>query len=85
MRHLPSTSALKAFEAAGRHLSFLQAAEELNVTAGAVSRQIQSLEAFLGQELFVRHNKRVELTASGRAFLAEIRAPLRQIAEAAAR
>lgn len=85
MQHLPSSSSLKAFEAAGRHLSFLRAAEELNVTAGAVSRQIQSLEDFLGRRLFVRYNRRVELTPLGREFLAEIQAPLRQIADAAAR
>ncbi|MGI9381684.1 MAG: LysR substrate-binding domain-containing protein [Methyloligellaceae bacterium] len=85
MQHLPSSSSLKAFEAAGRHLSFLQAARELNVTAGAVSRQIQSLEDFLGRRLFVRYNRRVELTPLGREFLVEIQAPLQQIADAAAR
>ena len=85
MQHLPSSASLKAFEAAGRHLSFLLAAKELNVTAGAVSRQIQSLEVFLGRRLFVRYNRRVELTPLGREFLEEIRTPLRQIADAAAR
>ena len=81
MQYLPSSSALKAFEAAGRHLSFLQAAKELNVTAGAVSRQIQSLEDFLGRRLFVRHNRRVELTPLGRDFLSEIRSPLSRAAQ----
>lgn len=82
MRHLPSFSALKAFEAAGRHASFLAAAGELNLTPGAVSRQIRSLEEFLGQPLFERSHKRVNLTPLGRDYLADIQGPLGQIAKA---
>ncbi|MDP6342180.1 MAG: LysR family transcriptional regulator, partial [Alphaproteobacteria bacterium] len=72
---IPSTMGLQAFAAAARHLSFLHAARELNVTPGAISRQIQNLEDFLGERLFFRHHKRVELTPVGRDYLAEIAAP----------
>ncbi len=66
-RRLPPLNALKAFEAAGRHGSFTLAAEELRVTHGAVSRHIQTLEAWLGILLFERHNRRVVLTEAGAA------------------
>ena len=76
MQYIPSVSGLRAFEAAGRSLSFVHAARELNVTPGAISRQIQSLEAYLGAALFTRSHKRVELTPQGRDYLADIAAPL---------
>ncbi len=82
---IPSNSGLKSFESAARHLSFNKAAEELNVTPGAVSRQIQSLEEFLGKALFHRHHKKVELTAVGRQYLAEISQPLQKISAASDR
>jgi len=85
MRHLPSFSALKAFEAAGRHSSFLAAAEELNLTPGAISRQIRSLEEFLEKKLFERGHKQVRLTAVGRDYLLEIQDPLLRIAKASQR
>lgn len=85
MLTLPSISGLKAFEASCRYLSFNQAAEELHVTPGAVSRQIQSLEQFLGKSLFHRHHKRIELTAVGRQYLAEITLPLERISAASNR
>ncbi|MEP3246868.1 MAG: LysR substrate-binding domain-containing protein [Sneathiella sp.] len=85
MLSLPSITGLKAFEASCRYLSFNQAAEELNVTPGAVSRQIQSLEQFLGKALFHRHHKRIELTAVGRQYLAEISLPLEKISAASNR
>ena len=85
MSQIPSMRALSAFEASARHLSFLQAAAELHVTPGAVSRQIQALESLLGRPLFVRHHKRVELTRTGRDYLEDIRAPLSRIGEATAR
>jgi len=85
MRHLPSSSALKAFEAAGRLGSFLSAAEEIHVTPGAVSRQIRSLEDFLGRKLFDRRHKQVILTGIGREYLAEIREPLNRIAKSSER
>ena len=65
-RWLPSLSALRAFEAAARHESAKQAAEELNVTATAISHQIRSLEESLGVALFLRKPRQLELTAQGR-------------------
>lgn len=64
--HLPPLTALRAFEVAARHLSFAQAAAELHVTPAALSFQIKSLEAHLGQSLFHRLNRAVELTEAGR-------------------
>ncbi len=84
-RRLPPLNALKAFEAAGRHGSFTLAAEELRVTHGAVSRHIQTLEAWLGVLLFERHNRRVVLTEAGRSYLPEIGAALDRMALATAR
>lgn len=51
---LPSLTALRAFEAAARHSSFRQAAEELNILQSAVSHQVALLEAQLGKDLFRR-------------------------------
>lgn len=65
-RHLPPLNALRAFEAAARHMSFTKAAEELHVTAAAVSHQIHALEQDLGVPLFRRLNRAIELTPSGR-------------------
>lgn len=64
---LPPLTALRAFDAAARHMSFRDAAEELNVTPAALSFQIKSLEEHLGAPLFLRHNRAVELTEAGRA------------------
>lgn len=64
---LPSLTSLRAFEAAARYMSFAKAAEELFVTPAALSYQIKSLEAELGQPLFRRLNRAVELTEAGRA------------------
>jgi len=62
---LPPMSALVAFEAAARHVSFKEAARELNVTPAAVSHQIKALEAGLHCALFQRHHRGVELTETG--------------------
>lgn len=62
---LPPLTALRAFDAAARHLSFTHAAAELNVTPAALSFQIKSLEEHLGAPLFRRLNRAVELTAAG--------------------
>jgi LysR family transcriptional regulator, glycine cleavage system transcriptional activator len=67
--HLPPLSALRAFEAAARHMSFSKAAEELYVTPAAISHQIHTLEQDLGIKLFHRMNRSIELTASGRVLL----------------
>lgn len=66
---LPSLNALRAFAAAGRHLSFTRAAQELHVTQGAVSRLVKQLEADLGVQLFQRGPRGLELTAMGAAYL----------------
>ncbi len=66
---LPPLSALRAFEAAARLMSFSKAAEELAVTPAAVSHQIAALEADLGVKLFRRLNRAIELTPSGRLLL----------------
>ena len=58
----PALNALRALEAAGRHVSFTRAAEELNVTPGAISRQIRGLEDILGFPLFERNYREVKLT-----------------------
>ena len=64
-RKLPPLNGLRAFEAAARHMSFTEAAEELCVTQGAISRQIKSLEERLGLSLFRRMTRRLELTEEG--------------------
>jgi LysR family glycine cleavage system transcriptional activator len=64
-RRLPPLAALRAFEAAARHLSFRGAAEELAVTPTAISHQIRLLEETLGMALFVRQVRRVTLTDAG--------------------
>ncbi len=56
---LPSPIALRAFEAAARHLSFTRAASELNVTQAAISHQIKALETELGVRLFLRLTRRL--------------------------
>jgi LysR family glycine cleavage system transcriptional activator len=66
MRQLPSLNALRAFEATARHLSFTKAANELNVTAGAVSQQVKLLEGYLGVKLFLRKNRMIKLTQDAR-------------------
>jgi LysR family transcriptional regulator, glycine cleavage system transcriptional activator len=71
---LPSLNGLRAFEAAARHLSFTQAASELNVTQTAISHQIKRLEQELGIRLFVRQNRALALTPEAREYLPGIRA-----------
>ncbi len=65
VRTLPSLDLLRGFEAAARHLSFTEAAEELFVTQSAVSRQIKTLEQQLGLPLFLRRNRALFLTEAG--------------------
>ena len=64
--NLPPLTALRAFNAAARHVSFAKAADELNVTPAALSFQIKALEEHLGDKLFRRMNRAVELTEAGR-------------------
>lgn len=68
-RRLPPLNLLRVFDAAGRHLSFKLAAEELHVTPSAVSHQIKTLEEHLGLLLFHRLNRALELTDAGHAYL----------------
>lgn len=70
---LPSLIALAAFEAAARHLSLTKAAEELNVTTGAVSKQVRILEEELGIALFLRRHRALELTREGETLAAALR------------
>jgi LysR family transcriptional regulator, glycine cleavage system transcriptional activator len=79
---LPPLNALRAFEAAARHLSFKHAAHELHVTAGAVSQQVRLLEDRLGLRLFERLPRQVILTAAGDAYLLPVREAFRRLAEA---
>lgn len=81
-RALPPLNAVRAFECAGRHLSFLRAAEEMGVTAGAVSRQIRALEENLGIDLFERRHRNVVLTPEGADYHREVRDALERIAAA---
>jgi LysR family glycine cleavage system transcriptional activator len=82
-RRLPPLNAIRAFDAAARSLSFKAAGDELNVTPGAISHQIVSLENALGVRLFERLHRKVELTASGRLLMNEIGPALERIARAA--
>ena len=80
LRRLPPLNAIKAFEAAARSESFTRAAEELNVTHGAVSHQVKALEATLGIRLFNRERRRLVITEAGREYLAVVRDALDRIA-----
>lgn len=77
---LPSLSALAAFEAAARHRSLTKAAEELNVTTGAVSRSVRTLEEELGSPLFVRRHRTVELTHEGETLAVALRESFERMA-----
>ena len=84
-RRLPPLNALRAFEAAARHLSFTKAAEELHVTQAAVSHQVKLLEQDLGVTLFRRMTRKLALTEAGRALQRVAGEALDAIAEAAER
>lgn len=82
--HLPSTVALRVFEAAARHLTCTGAADELFMTQGAVSKQIRALEESLGVTLFTRLNRGLALTATGSRYLEDIRPGLAILQQASA-
>ncbi|RSZ33222.1 MULTISPECIES: transcriptional regulator GcvA [unclassified Variovorax] len=83
MEHqLPPLNALRAFEAAARHLSVKNAADELCVTPGAVSQLVKTLELHLGVQLFRRVNRGIFLTDAGQAYLPPVRNAFRQISDA---
>src|SRR5207253_11483132 len=82
-RRLPPLHAVRAFEAAARHLSITRAADELNVTVGAVSRHVRALEVRMGTPLFLRGARGLVLTSAGKAFADSAREALYRIAAAA--
>jgi LysR family glycine cleavage system transcriptional activator len=82
-RRLPPLNALRAFETAARHLNFSRAAEELSVTPGAVSQQIQNLEDYVGASLFRRTPRGLLLTDAAQAALPAMREAFDRLAEAA--
>jgi LysR family transcriptional regulator, glycine cleavage system transcriptional activator len=84
-RTLPPLNALRAFEAAARHLSFTAAASELNVTQAAISHQIKALEERLGLKLFRRVGRGLLLSDAAQAYLTEIGAAFDRIAGATQR
>ena len=84
-RRLPPLNALRAFEAAARHLSFTRAAEELNVTQAAISHQVKALEERLGVRLFRRLNRALLLSEEGQGYLPPVRDALDAIAVATER
>jgi len=79
---LPPLNALRVFEAAARHLSFKDAANELSITQAAVSHQIKSLEDYLGVQLFKRAGRGVQLTEAARACLPKLREGFESLAAA---
>ncbi len=82
---LPSLNAMRAFEAAARHLSFSRAADELNVTKAAVSHQVKALEDELGLPLFRRLNRALMLTPAGQTLYPPITEALGLMSTAVAR
>ncbi len=81
-KHLPPLLALRAFEAVARHLSFIKAARELCVSQSAISHQVHKLEEHLGQPLFIRRTRAIDLTCAGDTYYRQIRPALEQIAQA---
>lgn len=81
-KHLPPLAMLMGFAAAARYGTISRAADETGLTQGAVSRQIASLEAWVGIALFDRIGRNVVLNAAGKAYLAEIEPALKRIARA---
>lgn len=73
--NLPPLGWLRAFESAARHLSFTDAAAELNLTQAAVSKQVKSLELYFREQLFVRGPRSLQLTKTGRPIFRRFRMP----------
>ena len=76
---LPPLNSLKAFEAAARYESFLEAAAEQGVTSGSISRHVRLLESWLAAELFVRRSNGVALTSAGKAYAEDVRGIFRDL------
>ncbi len=83
MRHLPPLNALRVFEVAARTGSYTEAASELGLTHGAVSRQIGLLESWLGQRLFTRSGRRMVATPIARSFASEVSGAFERMTAAA--
>ena len=81
-RRMPPLNALRAFEAAGRHESFSDAADELGVSHSAISKHVRGLEDRLGAQLFTSHKRGVALTPQGRHYLEALSPAFDAIAEA---
>ena len=79
---LPPLNGLRAFAAAGRHLNFRAAADELGVTQGAVAQQVRGLEDHLGLRLFLREPRGLAFTDEGRAYHLSVSRAFEQLAEA---
>lgn len=80
--NFPPLKALPMFEASGRHLNFRLAAQELNLTQGAVAQQVRGLEAYLGRQLFERKARGLAFTSIGQSYHQEISNALKQIKHA---
>lgn len=78
-RSLPTLTSMQCFEVSARHLSFTRAADELNLTQSAVSKQVAQLEYIVDQPLFRRVRKRLQITPEGSLYLAEVRKTLAQV------
>jgi LysR family glycine cleavage system transcriptional activator len=75
----PRLNILRTFEAAGRHLSFSEAAVDLKISQAAVSQQMRQLEAYLDTALFIRHHRRLSLTGTGKAYLEAVHEALERL------
>src|SRR5215475_9450648 len=78
---LPSLTALAAFEAVARHRSMTRAAAELNVTVGAISRQVRGLESYVGEPLLRRERRGVDVSAKGSELYGVLSAGFSQISQ----
>ncbi len=77
---LPPLIWLRAFEASARHLSFTDAAAELNLTQAAVSKHVKALELYFGQQLFIRRTRSLQLTKMGEAYVPKVRDAFERLA-----
>src|SRR6267142_7125346 len=82
MGRLPPLKALRAFEAAARHMSFKAAADELSLTPTAISHQIRLLETVIGEALFRRRPRPLTLTSVGSAMFPVVKSSFDSLAEA---
>ena len=85
MDDLPPLESLRAFEAAARHEGFVQAGQELGVTAATISHRVQALERHMGADLFSRHGRGVRLNTRGREYAQEIRRIFKELRAATER